>query len=197
LLLTGMMASMLPTEFMPQFVGGIYEAKIQLPMGSALSETAKVAQIAAKKMERFKDMDMMFMILGKTGDPRREAMMQGEQGTHQATFMIKFPKKIQGRVTTEPQLRQAWDELGRENPGVKFSLRSAGNIQMQSTKPIVVKVFGDDFPVLKRISDDLAAKMKEVNGLRDVTTTLEEGTPEKLVGSELAKRIYLGETFKL
>jgi len=26
---------------------------------------------------------------------------------------------------------------------------------------------------------------------------LEEGTPEKLVGSELAKRIYLGETFKL
>ena len=26
---------------------------------------------------------------------------------------------------------------------------------------------------------------------------LEEGTPEKLVNSELAKRIYLGETFKL
>ena len=26
---------------------------------------------------------------------------------------------------------------------------------------------------------------------------LEEGTPEKLVHSELAKRIYLGETFKL
>jgi lipopolysaccharide export system ATP-binding protein len=26
---------------------------------------------------------------------------------------------------------------------------------------------------------------------------LEEGSPEKLVQSELAKRIYLGETFKL
>ena len=26
---------------------------------------------------------------------------------------------------------------------------------------------------------------------------LEEGTPEKLVNSDLAKKIYLGETFKL
>jgi len=129
-------------------------------------------------MDRFKDIQMMFIILGKSGDPRREAMYQGEQGTHQATFMIKFPKKIQGRVTTEAQLRQAWDEMSRENPGVKFSMRAAGNIQMNSVKPVAVKLFGDDFPVLKKISDDIAAKMRKVDGLRDVTTTLEEGTPE-------------------
>jgi len=178
LVMTGMMAYLIPTEFVPNFVGGIYEAKMELPVGSSLSETTKLVGRVEKKMSQFKDVDKMFMIIGQSGDRKRAAFMGQEQGGHQSTIMIKFPKKIEGRVTTDAQLRQAWDELGRELPGSKVGLRQAGGMQFQSTKPIAIKVFGDDFTVLKKLSDEIAAKLKKVEGVKDVTTTMQEGTPE-------------------
>jgi HAE1 family hydrophobic/amphiphilic exporter-1 len=178
LVITGMMASMIPTEFVPNFVGGIYEARMDLPVGSSIEETKKLVNRVEQKMSRFKDVDKMFMMIGQTGDPKRAAFTGQEQGTHQSTLMIKFPKKVEGRVTTDAQLRQAWDELGRELPGAKVALRAAGGLQFQSTKPIAIKIFGDDFAVLKKISDQIAGKVKKVEGVKDVTTTMEEGTPE-------------------
>ena len=178
LVLTAMMASALPTEFIPRFIGGIYEVKMDLPVGSNLDQTRKLVDRAEQKMSRFKDVERIFMILGKSGDPKREAFFGGEQGTHQSTMMIKFPKKIEGRVTTDPELRAAWDELIRETPGAKISFREAGSMQFQATKPIAIKIFGDDFQMLGKISDQIAGAIKGIEGVKDVTTTLEEGTPE-------------------
>lgn len=48
----------------------------------------------------------------------------------------------------------------------------------ESTKPIVVKIYGDDLDQLKSLSDRVADAVSQVDGARDVTTTLEEGSPE-------------------
>jgi len=182
--LTGMMASQLPQEFMAESIGYMYESSVKLPAGTVVEETDKLMQKVRKKLDVFPDIQRLFMMAGRSGEAMDEAMgaMQGQiSGTHTGQMMILMKKKAEGRVTPEAELRRVFDELERENPGAEIAFNPAGGMQSfgsESSKPIVIKLYGDDLEQLKTLSDRLADKVRQVEGVRDVTTTLEQGSPE-------------------
>jgi HAE1 family hydrophobic/amphiphilic exporter-1 len=181
---TGLMASQLPQEFMAESIGYIYQAKASLPAGTVVEETEKLTEKVRDKVNVYPDLERLFMMVGKTGEAMSEAMgaMQGEiRGTHNATMMVMMKKKAEGRVTPESELVRAFEEFERENPGAEITFAPEGGMQsigQESQKPIVVKLYGDDLDQLKTISERIAENMRDVEGVRDVTTTLEQGAPE-------------------
>ncbi len=165
-------------EFIPRLVGGLYRATIKLPPGVVLAETDAVMKKIESDLQKLPDYHHFFVVVGESGDRERAAFMGGEQGTNRAEMNIKMLKEAEGRKTSDKELRDMWDRFGKENPNVEMSFQQAGSLDFSSEKPIQVKIYGDDFKILKQISDRIAARVKTVPGTRDVTTTMEEGVPE-------------------
>jgi len=194
LVLTGLMAVQTPTEFMPQMVGGMYMGKVKLPLGTPYAQANKIMSTIMRKISReVNDYDAFFSMIGQTGKPEEEARHGGQTtGTNEAQFFVKMKKFAKGRTTTDQNLRDLFDGIARENPAADVSFRPAGSITQSTTKPITVKVFGDDLEVLKRIAAGVAARMKKVEGCRNVTTSLEQGSPEQLLRFNRAKMFNYG-----
>lgn len=178
IMVTMLMAVQTPVEFMPRLVGGIFEADVSMPKGTLLEETDKVMTRIMRRMMKLDDYHHYFMIIGASGDPMRDAFMGGAQGPDRSQMMIMMLKKAEGRHTTDEELREIWDDFASSNPSIEVNFRQAGSLDFTSEKPIQVKLFGDDFGVLRNISDLIAERIKEVDGVKDVTTTLQEGVPE-------------------
>ncbi len=182
--LTGLMVAQLPQEFMAESIGYIYEGRMKLPAGTVVEETEKLTMRAMKKIEKFPDIKRIFMIVGKSGEAMGEAFgaMEGEiRGTHTARMMVMTLKKAEGRVTPEADLIEAFEEFERESPGAQVGFGPAGGLEQmgqESSKPILIKLYGDDMDQLKTLSSRIADEIRKVEGTRDVTTTLEEGAPE-------------------
>ncbi|HUT52901.1 MAG TPA: efflux RND transporter permease subunit [bacterium] len=166
-------------QFVPNMVGGLFQADVKLPVGTVLDETEHITSKIMREMMKYKgDFDRMFMVIGESGDERRAAFMGGEQGMNHAMIMLKMKKFSQGRKVSDNELFALWDRFGLENPNAELSFQSAGSIRMTTDKPIVIKLFGDDLDTLKIISDQIAAKIVKIPGLRDISTSLAQGMPE-------------------
>jgi HAE1 family hydrophobic/amphiphilic exporter-1 len=177
--MTGLMIARGNYEFIPRLVGGMYRATVNLPPGALLRETDKMMQdITERTIKYAPDYKSFFMAIGETGDPGQAAFMGEEQGMNQAAFNLMMPKFSEGRKTTDDQLRKMWDQFAREHPDADINFSAAGSMDFSNTKPIIVKIYGDDFKVMRRISDDIAEQMKKIVGTRDVGTSLQQGVPE-------------------
>jgi hydrophobic/amphiphilic exporter-1 (mainly G- bacteria), HAE1 family len=188
LILTGVMgAHMVVTgkyEFVPRLVGGLYRAQVELPPGALMEETDKVmTRVTNILAEELDDYHHFFMVIGESGDPQQAAFTGGEQTTAKAEMNLKMYKhsqsrKLGRRITSDKKLRKIWDDFSEKNPNVQISFQQAGSLDFSNEKPIKIKVYGNDFGVLKKITDDIAEKVKKIEGTRDVTTSLQKGIPE-------------------
>jgi len=194
LVLTGLMMVQTPTEFMPQLVGGMYIGRLKLPQGTPYHETEKVMKkVIQKLLERVKDYETLFTMIGETTAPERSAMSgRAAQGTNEAQLFLKMKKFAQGRITTDEDLRKFWGEMARENPAGEISFGPVAGLGMSQEKPIIIKIYGDDLNTLKLIADNLAQKLKQVNGLLNLTTSLEQGTPENIFRFDKTKMLGYG-----
>ena len=183
-ILIGLMAVQGKYEFVPRLVGNMYRATVELAPGTLMEETAEVMnEVSDRMIENTPDLRSLFMVVGESGDPGRAAFTGGEQGMNQGEMNIRTYKQAERdylgvRPSTDEELRAIWDDFALDNPNVEISFMQAGSLDFSSEKPIQVKIFGDDFGILRKISDDIADLVEEVEGVRDVTTSMEEGVPE-------------------
>jgi HAE1 family hydrophobic/amphiphilic exporter-1 len=178
MVMTGLMAYLTPMEYMPKMVGGFYQTMFKLPPGSRLEESLTLIERVQKDMTTLHDYKRLFMIVGETGDPMRAAFRGGEMGTNEGEIMLMMKKEADGRTTSDQTLREMWDEIANDFPNAEVNFKPVASFEMETGKPIQIKVFGDDFGTLREITDKIAEAVKPVQGLKDVTTTLETGVPE-------------------
>ena len=89
-------------------------------------------------------------------------------------------------------LRNLFDKFGRENPAAQINFGPISGISTAHTKPIIVKIYGDDLDVLKRISLEVEERMKKIEGCRNVTSSMEQGAPEQLFRFDRTKMFNYG-----
>ncbi|OGF46755.1 MAG: hypothetical protein A2452_09380 [Candidatus Firestonebacteria bacterium RIFOXYC2_FULL_39_67] len=167
-----------PTEYMKGFVSGKYQLIYMLPKGSSFDATQKLEiRVEQAFKERVPDMDVMMANGGVSKLSSMTAAMSGGAGLHRGTMFLNL-KKGKARVTTDAKLYEVVDQIQKENKGAKIILGGAGSQLFGSGKPVEVKVYGTDIAMLKKIGDDLANRLKEIKGLKGVTSSMEEGLPE-------------------
>jgi HAE1 family hydrophobic/amphiphilic exporter-1 len=76
---------------------------------------------------------------------------------------------------------------------VKFESLDLGQAMMGgATAPVEIKIFGKDINILKEIGDNVVERIRDVEGLRDVTHSLAEGKPEYHITIEREKASRMG-----
>jgi HAE1 family hydrophobic/amphiphilic exporter-1 len=165
-------------EFMPNFNTGMYQATIALPRGSSLRATSEVVSRLEGRFLALPDVGSVTGMIGSSGGAR--GGMGGGFGTMSSAdgrVMIRMARDKR-RVTTDAQISRIIHEFAADYPNVRFAQPQMASQLFGSARPIEVKIYGDDLDRLKDLAEELKDEIAAVPGVRDPTSSVEQGSPE-------------------
>jgi len=177
LVFTGVLFTKVGKEFMPSTNMGMYQFTVAMPRGSSIPATSAVMERLEARFLACPDVDNVTSIIGNSGSASQMASGSGARGSSDVTFMVRM-SRTKKRVTTKQQVNKIIQEESELNPNVKFVGIEMASRMFGSARPVEIKIFGNDLNTLKKISDEIKEQISTLPGLKDVTTSVEEGMPE-------------------
>jgi HAE1 family hydrophobic/amphiphilic exporter-1 len=178
LVFTGFLFTKLGKEFMPNFNTGMYQASVALPRGSSVEATSAVISRLEDKFLALPDVGSVTGMIGSSSGSR--GMSGGNMGSMTSAdgrVMVRIARDKK-RVTTDAQISGLIHEFAADYPAVRFSMPQMASQLFGSERPIEIKIYGDDLDRLREISEQLLDQVKNVPGIRDPTSSVEERSPE-------------------
>ena len=172
------------TEFMPPSDNGMITAEVNLIQGVKLEKTEKVArEIEEVINQKYPEIELISTSIGS-----------GEGGSILTTFqksaphIINFIFKLPSETERERNIFDIGDLIREDlkkfpeiasfsvDPGMSSSSMMAGG--MGGASNVQVNIYGYDFDVTNVLTEELAARMKKIDGLRDITISRDKEKPE-------------------
>jgi multidrug efflux pump subunit AcrB len=172
------LAPLVGSEFIPQTDQGFTQLSVRLPVGSSLMRSdAKIRQVEE--------------IVSALPEVATVSTSVGGQGTgfsvgrNQASLNIGLKPRTE-RERTQKQVEDAMRAQLAKLPGI--------DISVGFNRPIYVAVLGSDPVLLARITQDLAAKVRQIRGIADMEVSVKPGLPAYAVRLKPAAVRELGLT---
>ncbi|NLT94415.1 MAG: efflux RND transporter permease subunit [Clostridia bacterium] len=176
---------MVGMEFIPETDTGMFTLNIELPPNTVLERTEKVVMEVEKIMSEIPEVQTIFTMAGNTG-----MNFHGGSTTNQATIygqLVPLNERQRDINQVVDEVRQRTQSI----PGAQISI-SVESMVMGSTSPISLTIKGEELDVLEDLANQIAEKVKQVPGTREVTTSFEEGNPEISVYIDRQKAAQYG-----
>jgi len=188
---------LLGTEFMPKQDIPVMMMNVMMPVGTDLAETDRVVRGIEDIVLSQPEARFAISFIGLARERKIDvAWGSGTADVNEAQVFIRLVEKGE-RVRS---MELIMDDIRRRIPkirGAQIEFFDMGQLFLGQTgenSPILVKAFGKDLDKLRTITDHVAAGMKNVEGLRDIDTTLKIGKPELQVVVDREKASQLGLT---
>lgn len=181
----GMVAGLVPSEFMPQTDRSEFTASIELPLGSGIEETKRVAQRVAESISTVEWVKDVFVTVG--------AGVQNK--VNEAEFYIGLTAKQsrpQGQFEIMDKVREAIRKNGPEIKSSNLAEISWVSGGAGAGANIEYLVQGADLDKLEELADGLAGQMRGMDAFQDVETSYESGKPELQVHIDRRRAADLG-----
>jgi hydrophobic/amphiphilic exporter-1 (mainly G- bacteria), HAE1 family len=195
LILMGLTALLIPklgSEFMPKAVSSEFTIELTLPEGTSLERTASTASKTEGIIRGLlgDKIDMIYIQAG--GDNNTSVSQSAETVTENYANMKIFLKKeyaavsdqalniVERYLKTIPDLKVAFS---REETALQTTLGT-------NTAPFVEEIQGKDYTEMERILKESRTILQTNTGLYNITTSLDEGTPEVEVAIDRFKTSY-------
>jgi HAE1 family hydrophobic/amphiphilic exporter-1 len=176
-LLTFLLGGLLPRELMPRLKVTSFEVDLKTPVDFSFEQTSDLVSALEERLGKDASVKTFFSQVG---------IISGMEGLNpdvslnSAKITVVVGKSAQLETTMEPTRR--WLQ---GIPGLSFSIAREQTTIAQflafSTAELGLKIKGDDLETLKRLTAELSQKLGTVQGVADVTSSLEEGKPEVLI----------------
>ena len=179
LIITGILFMSIGKEFIPNVVSGRYQIYCKLPKGSTLSATKNLfLRVENDLYSKVSDLENLGGTVGTSGklSGRMSAMSGMSQGPNTAQMFINLKKGK--RETSENKLHDIIDNIAKSNKGAEITLSAPGTQFFRTGRAIEIKIYGDDLSLLKQIGKEIADEIKDIKGLKGVSSSMEEGLPE-------------------
>lgn len=199
LILLGTTAYILPrvgSEFMPRAQSSEFSIELKLKEGTRLERTAETAE----KIEQIiNDMlgDRVAMIYTHSGQKTTTGSNESDLFRDENTATIKvFLAEEYAQVTDKvidrlqeklENIRDAEISFSREETALQTTLGTA-------KAPLVVEVHGEDLDEIERITEEIRLKLSELETVFNITSSLDEGTPEVDVIIDRYRASFYGVT---
>ena len=184
-------------EFMSSMDHGLCITRLEMPVGTSLEETDRVAGGIEEIILKESEVEAAAAFVGLSEESKLAgAFGFGMAGVNEAQIMGKLKeKKYRSRSTKEIEdsIRVRLPKI--EGAKIEFIDLAKRMLNPGASKtPVDIKVFGKDLVILKRISDEIAEGIKDIEGVCDVDTTLRRGKPELQIRLDREKAARLGIT---
>ena len=182
-----------PTEFFPSSDNGRISATIKLEQNLSVEYTARIArQIDSIIYKEFPEIVLVSASAGANSSSNAFAAMQ-TTGSHIINYNLRLPRSTERErsiYVISDQLRKYLDKIPEIRQYTVTPGGSSGGMGGAST--LNVKVFGYDIDQTNEIAQDLMARMRKVEGLRDVQLSRDDLRPEFNVVFDRNKLAYYG-----
>jgi HAE1 family hydrophobic/amphiphilic exporter-1 len=184
-------------EFAPEEDTGDLRITVQLPVGTRLEETDKIAQrIEAMYQTEVPEARFFYARVGSVSGQART--MQQASGDNVITSGCKLVDKTK-RTRSVQEVAQALRTRIRAIPGVIKTDVTSGNpigrmITGMGGKAVRVEIIGNSFEETDAFADKLKAAIEKVAGTVDVTISRERDRPELQIIIDREKASSLGIT---
>ncbi len=169
------LAGNLGTEFMPESDEGRLGVTVELQSGTRVDNTIKLARQIDSFLEGIEEVDLISTSAGSDDQGGFLSIFQGS-GTHIINYTISL-------VDLDERERTVWDiaeelrlKLDTYPEIVKYNVNTGSNFM--STTTVDVEIFGYDLDQTSLLANQLAAKMKNIEGARNIEISREKAKPE-------------------
>ena len=170
-------------EFMPKVDEGQFVIKVNMPPGIKLNITNEISKRIEKEVSA---MNYVESINATVGSNKEESSSGGVEMLKDNQAQIVVNLKEKRRIATDEfiqELKKKLDSIDTEDAEIKFVL-SQSTVQSAfeaEGSPVVIEIKGQNLDELINISESVMNKIKEVKGIYDVKSSMEEPAPENRI----------------
>jgi HAE1 family hydrophobic/amphiphilic exporter-1 len=170
--------SIIDTEFFPQADESTLIARIELQTGTRVDNTIKIAdRIDSLVKANYPEIDLISTSTG-ADDQGGWASIFAAGGTHTIQYNFRL-------VPIEARKKTVWDisdemrkDLSKFPEIVDFTLTTSENMGSFGGNTVDVEVYGFDIAATNIVAQQLADRIKKVQGAKDVTISRDKSKPE-------------------
>lgn len=191
-----MLVPKIGTEFIPEEDTGDFSIQIELPVGTRVEETDKIArQVETIFKQDIPEAKMIFCRLGQSSSGRFGVAFGQKLGSNVIIVGAKLSKSSE-RKRTVKEIAQTVRPKITSLLGVKKINIQAGSpfsrILFAGGKPVSIEIFGHDLLTTDTLAHKIKEEVSKIPGVVDVTVSRELGRPELQVEVDRAKASSLG-----
>jgi CzcA family heavy metal efflux pump len=193
LLVAGVIAAgEVQSGFLPTMDEGAFVLDYFLPAGTSLNETDAVARKIEAVLRREPDVATYSRRTGAELGPA--AATQVSRGD----IMVRLRAHTERSRSADEVIEAVRAGVAREVPEARTEfvqvLQDVLNDLSGTPRPIEIKLFGDDYSVLRRLAGEVVARVHDVPGLVDLYPGYEDESPELRFRVDQAQAARLGKT---
>jgi HAE1 family hydrophobic/amphiphilic exporter-1 len=180
MILSALLIPKLGSEFMPKAASAEFTIELTLPEGTSLARTQStvmktegiIRDILGEKIDR---------IYSQAGGDNNSSTLQTSTANNENYAKLRVFLKKEYAANSEKSLNQV-EQFLKTIPDLKVAF-SQEETSLQATlgtntAPFVVEIKGKEYNELERILSETKSILQSNNGLYNITTSLDEGTPE-------------------
>jgi hydrophobic/amphiphilic exporter-1 (mainly G- bacteria), HAE1 family len=200
IILMGLSALLIPklgSEFMPRSASSEFTIEITLPEGTSLEGTQNTVRETENSIKELLG-NKIAMIYSQSGGDNNSSIAQtsisrNENYANIKVFLKKeFAKSSEGSINLIQQYFKTVPDdikvtISREESSLQTTLGT-------NTAPFVVEIKGKEYPEMERILTEAKTSLQSNSGLFNITTSLDEGTPEVEIVIDRFKTSYFNVT---
>ncbi len=185
---TGMVIPSMGFEFMPSSDEGIVKISIEMPTGTKVEETEKVAWTVVDRMGEVPGLvDMAVEIGGGSG---ASSLTGGAEDT--ANITLNLVDKEERDFSSDELAIQIRKKI-KDIPGAKITAAaSSDSMGSYGSSGAEVVIKGDDTETLRDISNDFVNLIKKIPETSDVKTSIEDAAPQTTIKINRSKASSYG-----
>ena len=196
MLIAAFLVPHLGSEFMPGSESAEFTVNLKLPEGTSLQLTEKTTASAEKTIREILG-DKISLTYCMSGRDKNSSFSQAGQTKGENTSTIKvILKEEYGSMTSEAI--SAIEKWLKTIPDIDLSFTREESALQSSLgtgeAPFTLEISGEEYSELERIIQDCKAILENNKGLYNITTSLDEGTPEVEVSIDRFKASYYNVT---
>jgi heavy metal efflux system protein len=171
------LSTRLGTEFIPIMDEGAFDMDVALLPGVSLPVAMEVNKLAANKMKRFDELDVVVSRTGQTG------VALDTRGVDKTGYVgILKPKREWRRDISREELTNEMRHSLESIPGIGFGFSQPIQCRIDelvagTRAQLILKLFGEDTEVLKNKAEKIATVLSAIDGSTDLLTEKVSGQP--------------------
>lgn len=189
---TFLLVPLIGTEMLPQTDSGNFTVNMKLPVGTAYTETDALLRRAEQIVRKNPDVETIFAASGTNLSLRGSTTAQI---AYQASMTVRL--KENRKQSTQDLMKVIQKQLGSfggarvtvQPYDIVTQLISGGN------QNIEVDVYGPDLPTLSNIARDVMQEVRNIPGMENADTNVQDATPELQFRVDRDKALKLGVSY--
>lgn len=164
----------LGAEFLPTMDEGRISISIETPLGTRVEKTDELVSEIEALVSAHEDVSAVSVSIGSSG----MAFIASNNNTGNISLILNdMDVRVKETATVADEMRNMLKDFA----GADITVSVAGQQGMgggMSLAPVEISVKGDDYKILKQLSDDITDIVQSVEGTREVTSTLGKAAEE-------------------